>query len=57
MKTRAEMSLTTPNKPLRKSEEDTDVKPADMKMTGASVCHIVRSHVIKLARGKEKHTV
>lgn len=32
----AETSFTTPKMPVRKREEETDVKPADMKITGAS---------------------
>jgi hypothetical protein len=37
MKAIAETSLTMPKMPVRKREEETDVKPADMKITGASV--------------------
>jgi len=33
----AEMSLTRPKIPVSKREEETEVKPADMKTTGASV--------------------
>ena len=32
----AERSLTTPNTPVKKRDEETEVKPADMKITGAS---------------------
>lgn len=33
----AEINLTTPKMPVKKSEEDTEVKPADIKITGASI--------------------
>jgi hypothetical protein len=36
MKDTAETSFTRPKIPVRKREEETDVKPADMKITGAS---------------------
>lgn len=59
MKTTADRSLTTPNRPLRNSEDDTEVNPADMKMTGAS--RIVLALVIWLdasrARESRWHTV
>ena len=32
----AERSLTTPNTPVKKRDDETEVKPADMKITGAS---------------------
>jgi hypothetical protein len=32
----AERSLTTPKIPVRKRDDETEVNPADMKMTGAS---------------------
>jgi hypothetical protein len=32
----ADKSLTTPNTPVKKRDEETEVKPADMKITGAS---------------------
>jgi hypothetical protein len=32
----ADRSLTTPNTPVKKRDEETEVKPADMKITGAS---------------------
>ena len=37
MKAMADKSFTTPKIPVKKRDEDTDVNPADMKMTGASV--------------------
>lgn len=37
MKAIADKSFTTPKTPVKKRDEDTDVNPADMKMTGASV--------------------
>lgn len=37
MNAMAETSFTMPKMPVRKREEDTDVKPADMNITGASV--------------------
>jgi hypothetical protein len=33
----AEKSLTKPKIPVRNSEDETDLKPADIKITGASV--------------------
>jgi hypothetical protein len=33
----AEANLTTPKIPVRKRDEDTEVNPADMKITGASI--------------------
>ena len=33
---RADRSLTTPNTPVKKRDEETEVNPADMKITGAS---------------------
>ena len=35
MKERAERTLMMPKIPVRKREDETEVKPADMKMTGA----------------------
>ena len=32
----ADSNLTTPNTPVKKRLEETEVKPADMKITGAS---------------------
>jgi hypothetical protein len=32
----ADRSLTTPNTPVKKRDEETEVNPADMKITGAS---------------------
>ena len=37
MNAMAETSFTTPKMPVKKREEETDVKPADMKITGASI--------------------
>ena len=39
MNDRAESNLTMPKMPVRKREEDTDVKPEDMKIVGASVTY------------------
>jgi len=36
MNAMAERSFTMPKMPVKKREEDTDVKPADMNITGAS---------------------
>lgn len=36
MKAIAESNLTTPKTPVRKSEEETDLNPAEIKITGAS---------------------
>jgi hypothetical protein len=43
MKEVAEMSLTTPKMPVKNSDEDTLVNPADMKITGASAVLLARS--------------
>jgi len=39
MKVVAETTLTIPNRPVKNKLDETDVKPADMNMTGASVEH------------------
>lgn len=36
MNAMAERSLTTPNTPVKKRDDETEVKPADMNITGAS---------------------
>jgi hypothetical protein len=41
MKAMAESNFTTPKIPVRNSDDDTEVKPADMKITGASISKIV----------------
>jgi hypothetical protein len=37
MKAIAEINLTTPKIPVRNKDEETEVNPADIKITGASV--------------------
>lgn len=43
----AETSFTRPNSPVRKRDDETDVNPADMKITGASVDN---RHIRKVIR-------
>jgi hypothetical protein len=49
MKAVAETTLTTPKTPVRNREDETEVNPADMKMTGASISQLYL--VIAMIRG------
>jgi hypothetical protein len=41
MKDKAEANLTIPKIPVRKRDDETEVKPEDMKMVGASMLMLV----------------
>jgi len=41
IKDNADNSLTTPKMPVRNSEEDTEVNPADINIVGASIPHVL----------------
>jgi len=45
----AERSFTTPNTPVKKRDEETEVNPADMKITGASAPPKSVFNTLKLA--------
>lgn len=43
MKDKADISLMAPKRPVKNSEDETEVKPADMKILGASmiICQVI----------------
>lgn len=54
MNVMAETNLTTPKIPVRKSDEESVVKPAEIKITGASICSLASFLASEYAEKRER---